>query len=125
MGCAIACCTTRSGNMAVPARIAMQHRIGCTAAHRQLTQLHQLSMACTSREIRPFVSEEVSSSTAVPVPLCLRPAEHVQLVSGLLGWRQRVLDNISCVKNAFEAADGGPTSAVLQVKYSSGFGSRL
>lgn len=58
---------------------------------------------------------EVCQAQEVPVPLCHREASHVETVHSVLGWKERVLDRIKVIKNAFQSTDDGPTAAELQV----------
>ncbi len=59
---------------------------------------------------------EIRSPSEVPVPLCRRPAEHVEKLEDLLSWRSDVLQRIQGVGDAFESSDGGPGGALLQVR---------
>jgi hypothetical protein len=51
----------------------------------------------------------------VPVPLCRRAASHVEQLAALMVWKQSVVRQIQDLKDAFEAADGGPGAGELQV----------
>lgn len=68
-----------------------------------------------TRSVHPYVCHQVTDVQQVPVPLCKRAATYVEQLAVLMQWRQNVLHRIKDVKDAFEAADGGPGASELQV----------
>lgn len=62
---------------------------------------------------------QIVSASEVPLPLSKRPADHSETLSELLAWRKEVLAAIEAVGDAWEAADGGPGAALLQVRATS------
>lgn len=101
--------------MALPARVALRHNITHTALPVRSNRVLQLFAHSAAASAAPYVSQEVTSIPAVPVPLCQRDASHVESVLSLMRWREDTLDAIKHIKDAFESADGGPASSELQV----------
>jgi hypothetical protein len=58
-----------------------------------------------------------SSHQGVPIPLSRRPANCIEALSGVLQWRQSVLQNIQAVGDGLQQLDGGPSQQELQVGY--------
>lgn len=84
----------------------------CTLACRAS---HTASHSNTQHDQSPYNSQPVQQVDQVPVPLCRRPGQCVEQLSVLMFWRQEVLDRIQQLSDAFEASDGGASTAELQV----------
>ena len=66
--------------------------------------------------MRAMHSGGSTSGVRVPMPLCLRQAEHEAEFEDVLNWRSRVQVQISAVGDAFETLDGGPSKSELLVR---------
>jgi hypothetical protein len=76
---------------------------------------HAASQSNKQRDKLPYISQPVQQLDQVPVPLCRRPGQFIEQLSALMQWRQETLDRIQQLGNAFEASDGGASTAELQV----------
>lgn len=100
----------------------------CCCAAAKLQQLLFTAPRCLARSLAqqsacyashtdqvPYSSQPVQQAQQVPVPLCRRPVQHTEQLAVLMQWRRNVLSEIQKVKESFAAADGGPSTADLQV----------
>lgn len=108
-------CCSRPCSLACYARsYFVQQRLATT--HATVTCPAAASAASEAADVETsYVSRPVTEVQDVPVPLCRRAANHVEQLSALMGWRQTVIGQILDIKDAFEAADGGPGAGELQV----------
>ncbi|KAF6252514.1 S-adenosyl-L-methionine-dependent methyltransferase [Scenedesmus sp. NREL 46B-D3] len=107
------CCSRRCSLACYARNFLLQERLVRT--HTALVSCAAASAAPEAADaVTSYLSQPVTEVQHVPVPLCKRAASHVEQLSALAGWRQCVIGQIQEVKDAFEAADGGPGAGELQ-----------
>lgn len=113
--CCAAAAAARLRRWCLHAHPQQHQRLSSTRAAASPSSRESGRQETASQQVQCYVSQPVTDAASVPVPLCRRPGQFAEQLSALLQWRQTVLEEISSLKDAFEAADVGPAASELQV----------